>query len=280
MYKLITIIILSLFLVQSCTSAEIKGDVVAEVYGEKLDRTDFDYLFDGSETTQDSIEIANRFVTKWSEEQILAFSAKQNVEVDKNKIALKVKQFENTLLIHENENLYIKLNLDTLIDNSEYTSYYDLHKADFQLNDYLVKVIYLKVSSDAPDLNLVDNWYKLKKDEDLVRIEEFAKKYGKNFYYDIENWMYFDQLAKEIPLKDLNKDRFITRKMNVKIDENDYFYYLNVLDYKLKNSVSPLEFEKENIKRRILNSRIKVLREQYKVETLQKAKNEKAIKLY
>jgi len=279
MYKLITIII-SLFLVQSCTSSEKKGDVVAEVYGEKLVRTDFDYLFDGYETIQDSLEIANRFVTKWLEEQVLAFSAKQNVEVDKNKIALKVKQFENTLLIHENENLYIKSNLDTLIDNSEYISYYDLHKADFQLNDYLVKVIYLKVSSDAPDLNLVDNWYKLNKDEDLAKIEEFAKKYAKNFYYDIDNWMYFDQLAKEIPLKDLNKDRFITRKRNVKIDENDYFYYLNVLDYKLKNSVSPLEFEKENIKRRILNSRIKVLREQYKVETLQKAKNEKAIKLY
>ena len=68
--------------------------------------------------------------------------------------------------------------------------------------------------------------------------------------------------------------------MNIRIDENDFFYYLNVLDYKLKNSVSPLEFEKGNIKRRILNIRIKEIREQYKVKTLQKAKDEKAIKLY
>lgn len=267
-------------MIQSCVRVEKDVDVVAEVYNEQLDRASFNYLFNGLESKEDSIAIANRFILKWAEEEVLAFAAKQNKEVDKNEIKLKVKQFENTLLIHKNENIFIKSNLDTVIKSDEYKKYYDEHKADFQLNDYLVKVIYLKVSSDAPDLNLVDKWYKLRNDDDLNNIEAFAKTYGANFYYDVENWMYFDQLAKEIPLKDLNKDRFITRKMNVKVDENDYFYYLNVLDYKLKNSVSPLEFEKGNIKRRILNIRIKKLREQYKAEILQKAKDEKAIKLY
>jgi len=280
MYKLIIINILTLLLVQSCARVDKDIDVVAEVYGEQLGRESFNYLFDGSETKEDSTEIANQFVLNWTEQQVMAFAAKQNSEIDIKKIALKVKKFENTLLIHENEKVYVKLNLDTVIASSEYKSYYDTHEADFQLNDYLVKVLYLKVSSDAPDLNLVDRWYKLKKENDLSSMEGFAKTYGENFYYDIENWMYFDQLAKEIPLKGINKDRFIMRKMNIKINENDYFYYLNVLDYKLKNSVSPLEFEKGNIKRRILNSRIKVLRKHYKIETLQKAKDEKAIKLY
>ena len=280
MYKIIIFNILTIFLVQSCSSQGESIDVVSEVYGEKLERKSFDYLFSGTESVEDSIVIANQFITKWSEQAVLANAAKENVKIDKEKIKLKVKEFENTLLIHENENLFIEANLDTTIEFKEYKNYYDLHKADFQLNDYLVKVIYLKVASDAPDLNLVDRWYKLKNENDLIEIEEYAKKYGNNFYYDVENWMYFDQLAKEIPLKDINKDRFITRKLNVKIDENDYFYYLNVLDYKLKNSVSPIEFEKNNIKRRILNKRIKVLREQYKVEILQKAKNEKVIKLF
>ncbi len=265
---------------QSCVRVEEDVDIVAEVYDEQLDRSSFNYLFNGLETKEDSILIADRFITKWTENEVLANAAKKSESIDIKKIALKVKEFENTLLIHENENLYIELNLDTVITDSEYESYYESHEADFQLNDYLVKVIYLKVSSDAPDLNLVDRWYKLRKENDLASMESFAKLYGENFYYDIENWMYFDQLAKEIPLKDINKDRFITRKMNVRIDENDFFYYLNVLDYKLKNSVSPLEFEKGNIKRRILNIRIKEIREQYKVKILQKAKDEKAIKLY
>ena len=265
---------------QSCTGVDKGVDTVAEVYGEQLDRSSFDYLFDGKETKEDSIEIAGRFISKWIEEEALVHAAKQNEKIDKSKITLKVRQFENTLLIHKNENLYIESNLDTLVSAVEYKSYYDAHKADFQLNDYLVKVIYLKVSSDAPDLNLVNKWYRLRKEEELGLIEAYAQKYGENFYYDIENWIYFDQLAKEIPLKDINKDRFITRKRNIKVDENDYLYYLNILDYKLKNTLSPLEFEKSNIKRRILNVRIKKLRGAYKTEVLQKAKNEKAIKLY
>ena len=94
MYKLIAIIILLLVLAQACTGAKVSGDIVAEVYGEKLERTAFDYLFDGTETKEDSIEIANRFITKWSEEQVLAFAAQQNIAIDKKSIALKVKQFE------------------------------------------------------------------------------------------------------------------------------------------------------------------------------------------
>lgn len=269
-----------LFIVQSCTEVDKEVDVVAEVYGQQLVRKSFDYLFDGGETKEDSIEIATRFIERWTEDEVFAFEAKQNETINTDEIASRVKEFENTLLIHKNENLYIEANLDTIIIGSEYQNYYDTHTADFQLNDYLVKVIYLKVSSDAPDLNLIDKWYKLNKDGDLESMEAYAKMYGENFYYDVENWVYFDQLAKEIPLKDINKDRFITRKMNVKIDENDYFYYLNIIDYKLKNTLSPLEFERSNIKRRILNVRMKKLREAYKAEILQKAKNEKAIKLY
>ena len=265
---------------QSCVEEEKGIDVVAEVYGKQLTRKSFNYMFDGQETKEDSIEIASRFIDKWTEEEVFVYFAKQNLAINVEKIAVRVNQFENTLLIHKNENLYIESNLDTSIEVTEYNNYYESHKADFQLNDYLVKVIYLKVSSDAPDLNLVDKWYKLNKDEDLENIDSYAKKYGENFYYDAENWIYFDQLAKEIPLKDINKDRFITRKMNIKIDENDYFYYLNILDYKLKNTLSPLEFEKSNIRRRILNVRMKKLREAYKAEILQKAKNEKAIKLH
>jgi hypothetical protein len=266
--------------VQSCAEVDKDIDVVAEVHGKQLLRKSFNYLFDGSETKIDSIEIASDFVENWMESEALVYTAKQNKTIDENEIVSRVREFENTLWIHKNENAYIESNLDTLITTTEFGEYYESHKADFQLNDYLVKVIYLKVSSDAPDLNLVDRWYKLNKEDELGNIEAYAKKYGDNFYYDIENWIYFDQLAKEIPLKDVNKDRFITRKMNVKIDENDYFYYLNVIDYKLKNTLSPLEFEKGNIKRRILNSRMKKLREAYKEEILQKAKNEKAIKLY
>ena len=53
--------------------------------------------------------------------------------------------------------------------------------------------------------------------------------FSDDFYYDEENWMYFDELTKEIPLRDINKDKFITRKSKIRLDENGYYYFLNVL---------------------------------------------------
>ena len=92
--------------------------------------------------------------------------------------------------------------------------------------------------------------------------------------------MYFDELTKEIPLKDINKDKFITRKSKIRLDENGFYYFLNVIDYKLKNTISPLEFEKDNIRQRILNIRIKELREELKKDNIQKAYNEKSVEIY
>ena len=103
-------------------------------------------------------------------------------------------------------------------------------------------------------------------DSDISEIETYAQLYASNFYYDDENWMYFDDLTKEIPLNNINKDKFITQKSKIKMDENGYFYFLNVIDYKLKNTISPLEFERDNIKQRILNIRIKDLRKTLKNE--------------
>jgi len=257
-----------------------QNETVAEVYGVELKRAELSSLFSGNETKEDSILISKKHINHWVEEQISIYEAKNNKDINALEIALKAENYENTLLVHKDENLYIQINLDTLIRKEQYLEYYNKNKKDFYLNDYLVKVFYLKVSIDAPDINLVDRWYLLRKEDDINSIEEYAKSYGENFYYNIDTWMYFDQLEKEIPLQDINKDAFITRKRSRKIHKNDYYYYINILDYKLKNSSSPIEFEKKNIKVRILNERINELRKNYKNIIIQKAENEKAIKIY
>jgi hypothetical protein len=165
------------------------------------------------------------------------------------------------------------------VTEEEILSYHRSHKEDFQLNDYLVKVLYLKIPTDAPNLSKIENVYRLQKPGDLETVETYAKIYATNFYYDIESWIYFDDLLKEIPLNDINKDRFILNLSKIRFEDNGFYYFVNILDYKLKNSISPLDFERENIKARILNLRIKETRDQLKKELIDAAydKNEVTI---
>lgn len=261
----------------ACGKNEDKGALVAAVDDEKLYTSDLYFL---NYSREDSAEIVSAYVDQWVNEKILVNAALSAEEIDQYSIDRKVENYRNDLLIHEIENLRIEKELDTVVDMEEIETYYQKHKNDFQLNDYLVKVLYLKVPLDAPDIEKIGGLYKLKAEGDLKEVEIYAKMYASNFYYDIESWIYFDDLLKEIPLHDINKDSFILKRSKIRFEENGFYYFLNIVDYKLKNSISPLSFERENIKARILNQRIKTLRETVKNDIIKKAYEDGNVKLY
>ncbi|UKN02884.1 peptidyl-prolyl cis-trans isomerase [Paracrocinitomix mangrovi] len=253
--------LLGLLTLVSCGSEEDKGRVLAEVYEEQLFEADLkSYLNSIEYEKQDSAVVASAYVNEWVETQILVHHAKANENVDQNHIDQKVREFENDLYIYELEQVLVNEKLDTVVSDEEIKAYYESHQEDFQLNDYLVKVLYIKIPVDAPNIDEVGAKYRLNRPTDIEDIEAFAKIYATNYYYDPDNWIYFDDLLKEIPLQDIKKDQFIMKKSKVRFEENGYHYFLNVIDYKLKNTISPLGFEKKNIKERILNRRIKELR--------------------
>ena len=86
-----------------------------------------------------------------------------------------------------------------------------------------------------------------------------------------------NDILKEVPLHDFNKEQFIVRKTKRNFEENGFVYFLNIYDYRLKDALSPLEFESENIKQRILNQRKRKLRIVIKRELLEKAYAKKKI---
>ena len=141
----------------SCNSDKEKGNLLAKVYSEELFEVDLEFLFENKEyTIDDSILITENYIDKWVNEQILIHQAKENKEIDKGKIDRKIESFKNDLLIMELEKILVDKRLDTSISETEIEDYYKKHKQDFQLNDYLVKVLYLKISSDAPDIDKIN----------------------------------------------------------------------------------------------------------------------------
>ena len=274
----ITLIITTVF---SCSGSDDKGKLLASVNEKELYQSDLNFLFAHNRYSfDDSVELVKNYVETWLKEQILVEEANKNDKIDLTIIESRVDNFRNDLLINELENLAVQERLDTVITEKEIQQYYLNNQKEFELNDYLVKVLYLKIPLDAPDIETVAQSYKLAKPSDLENIQIYAKIYATNFYYDVNNWIYFDDLLKEIPLQDINKDKFILKKAKTRFEEGGYYYFLNVIDYKLKNTTSPLSFEKENIKSRIINTRINEIREEFKNEIITKAYASGTVKTY
>lgn len=273
------LVILSTVLIVSCSSAEDKGKLLAKVYEAELYEADIEWILEKT-PKEDSAEVAENTIQDWINSEILIHEANAEESIDKDEINRKVENFKNDLLIMQLEQKLVNEQLDTSVADEEIKQYYNDHQADFQLNDYLVKVLYLKIPVDAPDIDKIAQQYRLYNETDIEEIEIYAKIYASNYYYDEENWIYFDDLLKEVPLHDINKDRFIMKRSKTRFEEAGFYYFLNVIDYKLKNSTSPLSFEKQNIKERIINMRVKDLREDIKKEIISKAYDDKAITRY
>lgn len=254
----------------ACSGEVNKGAIIAQVGERMLYEEDLKTI---SWTRSDSSEIVGAFIEDWVAGEVLLQAAEKDNNIDGETIDRKVEEFRRDLYTHQYLKARVEAEVDTVVSNEEIQDYYGAHKGDFQLNDYLVKVLYLKVPLDAPDIDKIGSAYKLQRENDQETIETFAKMYASNFYYDVDNWIYFDDILKEIPLQDTYKDRFILKRSKIRFEENGFYYFLNIIDYKLKNSISPLNFERNNIKTRILNMRMRDLREKIEHEIIQSAYN-------
>ncbi|MBK6952649.1 MAG: hypothetical protein IPH24_11535 [Crocinitomicaceae bacterium] len=270
-----------LMLLTACSGNGDKGLLLASVGDEELYQSDLNYLFAKDRYSfDDSVELVRVYTEQWVEEQIFVMKAAESDQIDHETIDQRVEKFRNDLIIYELENALLAERLDTTVTDEQIRSYYKSNEKEFQLNDYLVKVLYIKIPFDAPDVEKIAQSYKLTKPTDLASIQEYAKIYASNFYYDAENWIYFDDILKEVPLHDINKDKFILKKSKTRFEEGGFYYFLNIIDYKLKNTISPLNFEKQNIKDRILNIRVSKLREEIKNEIITNAYATDEVKIY
>ena len=95
-----------------------------------------------------------------------------------------------------------------------------------------------------------------------------------------DEWIYFDELIKKVPIAEYNKRKFIIKKKKLFFEENNLLYFINIFDYKLKDAISPLSFEKEKIKSIILNIRMNELRKKLRMDLYEDALKNNSLENY
>ena len=229
---------------------------------------------------QDSVEFVKQFVDKWTREEVIIQRALLELPDEALNVERQLEDYKKSLIIYAYEKELIKKNLDTLVTDQEIQEYYSENQENFKLQDYIVKVFYLKVSKEAPKLDELRKWYKLKNEDDSENLLSYAPVHSINYYFDEMNWVYFDDVLKVIPLTDINKSSFIRNMRKVTFQEGDFVYFLNIRDYRLKDAVSPLSLEKDKIKSIILNIRANRLKKKIREELYNDAKKNQEIETY
>lgn len=259
MKKYIISILIALILLQlgcSYFDEELpQDDKIARVHDAFLFKIDLEGIVEPGISQQDSIKTVERYVDTWIRQQVLLHEAKNNLTPEKMNFERKIEDYRNSLVIFSYEKDFINKNLDTIVSSEQIMEYYEEYKNDFQLKENIVQAIFIKVSLDTPDLNLVRRFYRSDSPEDRVALEDYCVQNASAYFLDDSSWLVFNDLLRNIPLEIRNQEHYLKNNKAVEITDDYYRYFIYIKDYRIKDSVSPLAFEEQNIRNIIINKR-------------------------
>lgn len=255
--------------------------VIATVGDAKLTENDAYVLMKHMGMNYDNKKEVREFVEKWCEHEVYKQELKINHPDEWRLVQLRASEYQGDLSKFYIEENYTRKKLDTIVSDQELQEYYDAHQDEFLLNDYIVKALYLKIPKelDFKEEEVHIN-YLLKNDKDLAEINSYAKLYAQNYYFDDSSWIYFDELAKDIPLAKYNVDNIVLNRTKTYFSDDEHWYFLNIIDYKLKDEAPPLEFLKSQIRSIIVSQRLNDIREKNEAKLLKELKKKHEIEIH
>ncbi len=271
-----------LALILSCSTEETESNekVIASVNNVNLTEAELLYHLPEGLSPEDSLQFVETYTEQWIQEQVVYQKAIEVLPEKSQNVDYQLEDYKRSLLMYTYEQYYIQDRLDTVVPMAEIQKYYDENLEDFILKDYIVKAVYAKYTPNTPDLEEVEQWYRLKDEDDWISLQSHANLYSVKFFNDTSNWVFFDDVLSDVPLTDINKETFIRKKKNITFEEEGMVYYLNIVDSKLQDEVSPIEFEHDKIRGILLNIKMNELRKELKSELYKDAQNANIIKIY
>jgi hypothetical protein len=267
----------------SCRNKEEKENnrvIIAKADNAFLYEDEIKNIITAGTSARDSLELLKKFIDNWIRESLVIQKAESNLTDQQKDVGKQLQDYRKSLITYTYEKELVKQKLDTIVTNEEIEQYYNNNQSDFELKDNIIKVVYIKVSKKAPGIDKLKKWYKSDNMKDREQLAGYCHQFAENFYLDDSSWLLFDDLLKEIPIQTYNKELFLQNNRFVEVTDSLNNYFLNIKGFKIKNSISPLSFEKENIKNIILNKRKLDLITKMKEDVYNDAANEKKIEVF
>jgi hypothetical protein len=239
-----------------------RGKVLAEVNGVKLYSTDAQEYMIIQKLSPDNPEHLERFIENWISQEVLKSEIREAFPELHLKNEWSAREVQYQLNLFDIENNYIESKLDTNVSEQDILKYYRQNKSNYLDKSFIVRALYIRIPDSIPFTKNLETAFLLKNDKHREEVNRIGNLYATNFYFEEEKWIYFEDLVRDIPIPEGSKERLIVSKGNGIFVEDKDVFFLNILDYRIKNTTAPLEIEKENIKKIILKQKTNELRKQ------------------
>ncbi|MFT5512079.1 MAG: hypothetical protein ACI8SE_000474 [Bacteroidia bacterium] len=266
-YSVLSVVLSTIFL-WGCKNppVETRDDAIAKVAEHTLYLEDIQLGIGDRITEGDSAKLVNDFIQQWIREKVLLAKAEATLSTAEQDKSDLVTQYYNDLLIYELEQKLLSDRLDTIVDPKAVLMYYENNKKNFELKENIVRLRFFVIPKKVMNHDKLWSRFKVGGEKNLQFLSRVSEVSKSNYFYQDSVWLSFNDILKEIPITTYNQESYLNNHRFVRLDEKDFSYFVEILDFKVKNNTSPLDFEKPRIKAIIIHKR--------KVELLQQIESE------
>ena len=256
------------------------GQVVAKVGSHRLYASELASYIPDSASPEDSTRLALQYINTWASDQLFTDVAERELSKSEKNVDSELEDYRHSLLKYRYEQKYVNQRLDTAITKAQIEKYYDDHAENFKLSLPIAKAVYMNISADSPNLEIIKK--KMRSDKPEARIEADSIAFSSAFRYTDfgDRWVDLVKLSREVgtdygTLLSQVRDGYAELP-----DGNGNLNIVYFFSLMRAGQTGPVEYFEEQIRDIILSTRKQALLSRLERDLIENARNQENFVIY
>ena len=245
-----------IFTIAACSngSSRVSTEPVARVFNKYLYPEDIAEVVGENMSATDSADVVNHYIEGWVRKNILLNKADELLPRNRAEIEAKLQDYRESLLLFLFEQELLTQNLDSIVNDREIEKYYNENKENFELRDDVLKASFIILKNESPQLETVKEWFTNGVEENKEALQDYCFQYAINFSL-VPEWHTFESFTEEIPIDTDSPPEFLATHRFYQTRDAVNTYMVNVEEFGIKGKLAPLDYERQDIAKIIVNKR-------------------------
>ena len=256
------------------------GQVVAKVGSHRLYASELASYIPDSASPEDSTRLALQYINTWASDQLFTDVAARELSKSEKNVDSELEDYRHSLLKYRYEQKYVNQRLDTAVTKAQIEKYYDDHAENFKLSLPIAKAVYMNISADSPNLEIIKK--KMRSDKPEARIEADSIAFSSAFRYTDfgDRWVDLVKLSREVgtdygTLLSQVRDGYAELP-----DGNGNLNIVYFFSLMRAGQTGPVEYFEEQIRDIILSTRKQALLSRLERDLIENARNQENFVIY
>lgn len=229
----------------------------------------------------DSVAFMDRYVDRWVRKQLMLEEAEVLFSSSEEDIDKMVEEYRQALLIRKLEQFHVDRSVDTVFSDTEIEAYYNEHKADFRLDNTLVKGFIVQFDEGYRQARKLKELMGGRSEEKQRDFRDICAKNDFTVTDFRTTWVDFSEFLSYLPtLRMQNYDSMLTPGTVQEMRDSRSYYYFRIDDVRREGETIPLERLRGTIRRILFNQRQGEVIRNHEEELFSRATENGDIKIY